>query len=254
MADLKAQAMRTLGRLREERARVREEWDLTDEDFELLISVTENLVSKLSAEERIRFQHVFGGYVIGNTLVSETIGLKYIQYLLQEGVLSCLHLTAGSPLPPGVTSAEGKEAAAMAVISYDDDHMEDIGDIPPNVTDAEGVFDPYDSTTDEPLGLLMDGKYMRAIRYRMQQLRKSGNDPEELEYLEKYFATNTFHGRSKQHVNEKERARQSVCKAIKKAINKLIENPDTQDIGLHLRDNIKFGHDCQYVGTWTWKF
>ena len=77
MSDLKAKAMRTLARLREEQG-------LTGEDFELLISVTESLVAKLSVGERIPFQHVFGGYVIGSTLVSETVGLKYIQYLLQE--------------------------------------------------------------------------------------------------------------------------------------------------------------------------
>ena len=211
MDDLVAKALRTLSRLKEGK-------DLAPEDFEFLIPMTESFVAKRSAGERIRFQHVFGGYVIGNTLVSESLGLKYAQYLVQKGSVprphrrggvSCLHLTSGSPLPPGASSAEGKESEDMAVIIYDDDHMEDLGEVVVNVSDAGGVFDPYDSTTDQPLGLLMDGKYLRAVRHRIQGLRDRGDDSDELAYLERHIATNTFQGRSKQHVNEKEKARRT---------------------------------------------
>lgn len=236
MRDLKAQAMRTLERLRS-----REK--LTNEDYELLIPVTEILVEKLSAEDRVRFQHVFGSYIVRNTVMPECIGLQYIQYLLQRREVDCLHLTSGAPLPRDVVGPEGQEAELLALKIYDDDHM---GNIKSNAADAEGVFNQYDP--------LMDHEYIRSVGHRIQKLRKSGNDSDELAHLEKLLAENTYNGYSKQFLNEKEKARQSVRKAIERAIRKLITNPDTQDIGLHLQDNIVFGHTCKYVGNWKWKF
>jgi len=247
MSELRAKATRTLSRLKEGLT-------LTADDYALLIPVTENILNKLNQGTRIRFQHVSGGYVIGDTSITESLGLKYIQYLLQSSPLSCLHMTSGPPLPTGVASQEGKQAEAMAVIYYDDDHMEDIGQISRNTGSAANVFDAYDMTTNRPLGELMDGKYMRAVQHRINHLRDSGEASDELAYLEKYLTENTYRGRSKQHTNERERARQSVRKAIKSAIAKLIENPDTGDIGLHLQDNITFGCNCSYTGNWKWNY
>ena len=84
--------MRTLARLREGK-------DLDTESFELVTNVMESFVMKLTTGERIRFQHVFGGYVIGTIAVSESVGLKYLYDLLQAGVVSCLHLLSGRITP-----------------------------------------------------------------------------------------------------------------------------------------------------------
>ena len=239
MDNLAKKVIAVLGRLKSREA-------LINEDFALLIPVVENLAAKLTSDDRINFKHVCGGYVIGNTLVKEFIGFKYIQYILQRGSVECLELTAGPLLPVGAASAEGKEAAATAIISYDDDHMEDIGDVLPNVSNAEGVFGRYDP--------LMDGKYIRAIRHRIDQLEASGENLKELELLKSQLNRDTYRGRPHSHTNEKRKAYYSVRKAIKKAIRILIENPDTQDIGLHLDDYIDTGNTCQYTGAWKFNF
>lgn len=239
MADLKDKVFAILSRLKSREA-------LISEDFALLIPVMENMAAKLTSDDRVNFKHVCGGYVIGNTLLKEFIGFKYIQYILQRGSVECLELTAGPLLPVGIASAEGREAAAAAIITYDDDYMEDIGDIAPNVSNAEGVFGRYDP--------LMDGKYIRAVRYRIDELESSGDNPQELELLRTQLNRDTYRGRPHSHNNEKRKAYYSVRKAIKKAINILIENPDTQDIGLHLQDNIETGGTCLYTGDWKFNF
>jgi hypothetical protein len=146
----------------------------------------------------------------------------------------------------GAVSSEGQEAAAAAIISYDDDHMEDIGDISTNVSNAEGVFGKYDP--------LMDGKYIRAIRHRIDQLEASRENLHELEFLRSQLKKDTYRGQPHSHTNEKRKAYYSVRKAIKKAIRILIENPETRDIGLHLDDYIDTGNTCQYTGNWTFSF
>ena len=239
MDDLAEKIFAVLGRLKSREA-------LIGEDFALLIPVVENLASKLTSNNRINFKHVCGGYVIGNTLVKEFIGFKYIQYILQIGTVECLELTAGPLLPLGAASAEGREAAAVAITFYDDDNMEDIGDIAPNVSNAEGVFGRYDP--------LMDGKYIRDIRHRIDQLEASCENQPELEFLRSQLKKDTFHGRPHSHINEKRKAYYSVRKAIKKAISILIENPDTQHIGIHLKDHIKARNTCRYTGNWKFNF
>ena len=109
MSDLKLRAMQTLSRLRDEKT-------LTEDDFELLIPVIERLVSKLSDTDRIKFQHVFGGYVVGSMLLSESLGLKYIQYLLLGTEVSCLHLTSGPALPKESLGPEARSKEAVAAI------------------------------------------------------------------------------------------------------------------------------------------
>lgn len=239
MSDLRSKVSNALERLKTGAL-------LTSEDFSLLIPLVEKFASELVREAGVRFQHVVGGYVIGNTLVPEILGLKYIHNLLQNGSVSCLELTAGPLLPPGAVSAEGKEAAAVATVTYDDDYMENIDDIPPNIATANSVFGAYDP--------LIDGKYMRAVRYRIDELEESGQEPAELQFLQNIVDNDMYRGKSKSHANEKEKARVSVQKAIKRAINKLIENPDTQDIGLYLRDHITFGNTCRYAGSWDFIF
>ena len=239
MSELKAKAMRTLARLREGK-------DLDTESFELVTNVMESFVMKLTTGERIRFQHVFGGYVIGTTAVSESVGLKYLYDLLQSGFVSCLHLVSGAPLPLGAESQASKDTEMMAVEYYDDD-FEGGGSLQSNVVSADGLFYDHDDTE-------MDDRYLREVRASIKTLKKSGKSSEDLAMFEKILDESTYRGESKRHSNEREKARLSVRKAIMKAISRLIENPETKDIGLHLQDNIKFGHDCKYVGNWKWKF
>ena len=48
-----------------------------------------------------------------------------------------------------------------------------------------------------------------------------------------------------------ENARKATQKAINRAVGALIGTQS--DIGLHLKDNIKTGEHCVYLGTWDWQ-
>ncbi len=52
---------------------------------------------------------------------------------------------------------------------------------------------------------------------------------------------------------ENERCRQNVRRSIKAAIIKIIEQDETEEIGLHLMDTIKTGSNCVYTGNWDWE-
>ena len=49
-----------------------------------------------------------------------------------------------------------------------------------------------------------------------------------------------------------ENSRKSTQKSISRAVDALVNTQP--DIGLHLRDNIKTGEHCVYLGTWDWRF
>jgi hypothetical protein len=80
------------------------------------------------------------------------------------------------------------------------------------------------------------------------------DDVETLEEIKRTMSEFWFKNRPKSFQTNLNRNRLAVRAAIVRAINKLIESPETQHIGEHLKANIRFGFSCKYVGKWKWKF
>jgi len=238
MTDLKNLTEETLNRLRNKE-------QLTPEDYAFLIPATERVVEKLNLQADApehQIQQVVGGFIVDGVLVKDTIGLIYLRMVLQTTSVDCLELTSGPYLQVDVLDADIQRDAQEAICSYEDD-QEPTDYQPYNVTNAHGVFDNPDPS--------MDDRYIRELR----QFVKDGNATgEEIRFAENELAQHTFQGKPKSQSKERNNARLSVRKAIKKTLVKLIENPDTSALGLHLQSHIRFGHTVIYNGDWEWKF
>ena len=80
-------------------------------------------------------------------------------------------------------------------------------------------------------------------------LRLIQNPGQSIACCDLYFGSEHRKGRD----GDKEKCRQKVRRSIRAAIIKIIEQAETKKIGSHLKDSIKTGASCVYVGTWEWE-
>ena len=126
---------------------------------------------------------------------------------------------------------------------------------------GHGIHSFYLHTHVEPKTLteipqpIWDERALRAVRNQIEKLehREDIDAVDELRWLQREYAKNTYNGKPRAFGNESEKARQVVTKSIKTAIGQLVATYDTQDIGTHLLDTIKTGLVCEYTGDWTWE-
>lgn len=120
--------------------------------------------------------------------------------------------------------------------------------------DEGGWINPYHKAAPESLYEDSTKRWMVAEAERLRAEGETAETSEDLAFYEEELGQTTFHGNVKGFVSQEERARQNVQKAIKATIDKIIQNPETNDIGFHLKEHIKTGLDCRYTGTCRWRF
>jgi len=115
---------------------------------------------------------------------------------------------------------------------------------------------------------LVDSSYYYEVKRSIAALKKGFNDPdwvkqldfdeaaergEELAFLEARMSEWTYASKPKSFNNDISRNRSAVCKAIRYALNKVIEHPDTRYVGEHIKENLSLGFSCKYSGKLKWK-
>lgn len=238
MVDLKKRTQETLDRLQRNEP-------LTPDDYAFLIPATEGIVEKLSLQADTpehQFQQMIGGFIVDGVLVSGSLGLNYLRTLLQAKSVDCFELTSGPYLPVEYIDADIRQEAERAELAYEDDYKETDYKIC-NVTNARGVFDKPDP--------YMDERYVRELR---KFVKDRNATEEDIRFAEDELDRHTYKGKPKSQSKERNNARLSVRKAIVNALAKLIANPDTSALGLHLQSHIQFGHTVSYNGDWEWQF
>jgi len=211
---------------------------LTEEHYAAIKPMFAILKDKLRPKDRVTFKHVDGGYLIGSVMYPNWDGLAYNQRLLQCGSLSSTELWSGGSL------------SKYGLVFQPDFEVYE-----PNWADVSKKSGlPYQTANSQKV---MDFETVRKMLLRINELSKKPSTPERKktkQFLEREISRYKFKNKIKSFDDENEKARKAVQKAIKYAITKLIETPETRDIGLHLHDTIKTGLVCEYTGDWKWEF
>ena len=97
-------------------------------------------------------------------------------------------------------------------------------------------------------------KHNFEAKYLAKELLRRDKLEEERIKVEQWFNKATHNGRVKYKPNPYSKNRASVCKCIRFAIAKLIDNPDTRHIGRHLKKHVITRNCCKYTGKWTFIF
>ena len=190
-------------------------------DAEIIKPLLVLLAKKLNSDGPIRFIQVGRDFVIDTTHFPALLGFGYIRTLL---IAPGQHISCGRLNPAAVSTSQ------QEIVSY--------GDVRRLRNKADDLRD-----------FVSAAEYSCTIRPE-DELEAI----EDLKFIEKYLDESTRMGRVKSFVSESDKVRQSVNKAINLALQKLENNSETRHIGEHLRDNIKLGYRCAYLGKWKWKF
>ena len=193
-------------------------------------------MSSVVSEKPIIFKRISGGYLIGKVMFIASLGFDYLYMLLRSPhkYISCPRLEMG---------LESTEADL-------EDHpvLQEIG----VYSHAEGSISSHQDEHDRVA--------LSQYRVRVREIENMDSLvpvlKSELKYLKYVLNNETYRGKSKGIVDEKEKSRQRVTKDIKREIIKLIKHPDTEVmlIGLHFKDNVTTGYECRYVGDRAWVF
>jgi len=194
---------------------------LEDKDIALIQPMLESLAVELNRDGPIRFVQVGRDFVIDTTHFPALLGFGYIRKLL---IAPGEHISCGRLNPAAVSTSQ------QLVTSYSD-----VRRLRNRADDLRTFVSVAQSG-----GMVRPDQEIEAI--------------EELGFIEKYLDESTRMGRIKSFVSESDKVRQSVNKAINLALQKLENNAETRHIGEHLRNNIKLGYRCAYLGRWKWKF
>lgn len=212
--------------------------DLTDEHYAAIKPMFSILKDKIKPRSRQPFKHATGGYLVGPVFFPRLDGLAYIQCLLQCGSLSSTELwSRGSLYRYGLVF-----------------QPDAVGD-QPRWTDTSKKSDRPHQTAESQK--VIDFESVKAKLVRLDELSQEPPSPERdktIAFLNQDLGRYRFKGKIKSFDDENDKARKSVQKAIKYAITKLIETPETRDIGLHLQGTITTGFVCEYTGDWKWEF
>jgi hypothetical protein len=211
-------------------ARIERGEGLTDRDR----AIIEPMLRQAVESARIPFLTKPDGYVIGHAKRPALKGLGYCRAILMAApsYVRAIDIAATS-------QQEGDPAT---------DDTIDIPGSPGSNFRGAGVSLPK-----QPI---YDWKTIREIREHMRELRllDTVEAYEELDSLREILGAATFKGETRSFVDETEKARQCVTQAIRYALRSLAEDPETREIGLHLRKHIRTGFQCVYHGGWKWKF
>jgi hypothetical protein len=189
-------------------------------------------------EERIAFQHASPGFLIGEEFFSGLSGFWYIRQLLMcpGKKLSCSHLR----------SQNGSMDDAVAL----EDKL--------NITVREA---PLPTVTPGRIKLLVDT--LEALEERLPFIAdptEHCDESQKADILRRWLAREAIKDEDGNYVRPRKINKRlkneadTIRKCIKGAICKLLENPDTQDIGIYLNSNIKTGYYCEFTGKQKWIF
>ena len=106
---------------------------------------------------------------------------------------------------------------------------------------------------------MLEGFKIEVTRTQKSRLKEVDFDElqeatDHLEFVKKSIGEWHFAGRPKSFNNDLDRNRRAVCKNIRDAIDRLIRHPETKHIGEHLKQHVKLGFSCVYLGKWRWIF
>lgn len=232
--------MTNLKTILEARRRIKAGESLDKDHYAILDPMFAMLEKGLMPKDRVPFIHSTGGYLIGSEFFLEQDGFEYSQRTIQQGnVLSIVlwsrdHLGSGGALlgpEPGIRDDYDVE--------LDDKYWEP---------------SPYQGAGRQEIFSIGMAQKMLA---RIDELNAATATPERvntIEFLEGELRRHRYKREIKSFDDEAEMARKAVERAITRAIAKLIETPETQEIGLHLQANIVTGNTCEYHGDWKWEF
>ena len=194
-------------------------------DVEIAKPMLVDLATKLNKDDPIRFAQVGWKFVVDATQFRALIGFGYLQEMLKKAgeFVTCTKL---SPICKQVVFEPVAEQSVIR--SYINRKKALIGQI----KGMRGNWSEDYYRDDE-------------AEHRLA---------EELLKIETFLSRSTFNCRPKHIHNDFDRNRQTVCKNVRLAISYLEDHPDTAHIGQHLRENIKLGADCRYIGGWMWIF
>ena len=221
MSDYTPHVLEALGRLKRGEA-------MTDRDR----AIIEPMLHQAVESERIPFVKTTDGYLVGHKKLPIRRGLAYVHQILQRREVRAIDVVA-------------------TCLQAGDPATDDSTDLPHNPgSNFKGVGMSL------PKQDLVDWRTIRAVRAQMRELQSldTAEAYEQLEALQEILGAATFKGKSRGFVTESEKARQSVTQAIRYSLRRLVDDPETQEIGQHLRKHIKTGWLCSYDGTWKWKF
>ena len=215
--------------------------DLDEEHLEAIKPMFSILKDKLKPKGKIPFKHVAGGYLVGSVFFSHLDGLEYKQRIIQQGSVSSIVLWSRDSLGPSgvlIGSVEG------GLSDFDDSQFDD--EFPKS--------NPYQGAERQDIFGIGMAQDMLA---RIDELNAATATPKRvntIDFLESELKRHRYKREIKSFDDEAEMARKAVERAITRAIAKLIETPETQEIGLHLQANITTGNTCEYHGDWKWEF
>ena len=214
---------------------------LTEEHYAAIKPMFSIVKDQLKPKGRISFKHITGGYLIQSVFFPELDGLEYIQRLLQQGSVRSIVLWSRDSL--------GKSGVLYRQLE------------PGLADDDESIFEdtphqsnPYQAS--EPQEIFSVGMAQKML-VRIDELTAETATPErdrKVRFLEGELRRHRYKRDIKSFEDEAEKARKAVERAIRRAIAKLIETQETQDIGLHLQETIVTGEICRYIGDLKWKF
>ncbi len=221
MTDYTSHALEALGRLKRGEA-------MTDRDR----AIIEPMLQQTVESERIPFVKTTDGYLVGHKKLPIRKGLAYVHQILQRREVRAIDAVA--------TSQQDGDPAT--------DDSTDLPHKPGSNFKGVGMSLPKQE--------LYDWRAIREVREHMRELKAldTAEAYEELESLREILGHATWKGESRAFVTEAERARQAVTQAIRYSLRRLVDDPETEAIGKHLRKHVRTGCLCSYDGTWKWKF
>ena len=199
------------------------------------------LEANLRPSEKPRFKHIPGGYLIGPRFFPEQDGFEYIQRTLQQLSVPSIVLWSSGSLGSGGALIGPVESG---LTDYDESRIDD----------EFCKLNQYQ--TAEPQKIFSIGMAQKILT-RIDELKAATATPERertVKFLEGELRRHRYKRDIKSFEDEAEKARKAVERAIRRAIAKLIETQETQDIGLHLQETIITGEICRYTGDWKWAF
>ena len=191
------------------------------DDVRIIRPMLADLESKLVKDDPVMFAQAGHDFLVDMTAFPRLLGCGYTQALLRKPntSISCSTL---NPVPMPIRREEVIDADMMKSLICKKKQLK----LKLNDVDRLKAFGPA---------------YCEKIATELQQ-------------IEDFLSKNTFGGKSISFIDDLERNRQAVCKAIRLVITKIEGHPDTSHLGEYLRQNMKFGFSCAYTGDLKWKF
>ena len=208
---------------------------LDDAHYKAIKPMFSILKDRLAPEGKIPFKHVAGGYFVASVFFSHMDGLEYIQRIIQQGSVSAIVLWSRDSLGPDGALIGPVEAG---LFDYDESSIDD--EFP-----APNAYQPAESQK------IFEVRMAQKMLARIDELNAEPATPgrdRTVRFLEDELRRHRYKRDIKSFNDEGERARKAVEGAIRRAIAKLMGCQETKNIGLYLKETIKPGATCEYMG------